>query len=336
MNKKNNLALYTLIFVGLVSLFTSSISAQNPDSIKSESPTKQCSGEKFVIPESISVGNNAFGAFIKVMSLPQGKRQKEFSNLSNSDKANIFKVQLALNFIKRPNLTREQKSLILDAISTVSADTYSKENPALKVKSERQAQELQTKALAIFPPNEAHEIFASMNGDRSIEIEILKKYEDMLSLPTSLRKKTIRESSPTEKNNYWKSQLIYHLATANLSLVQKSFITNVFPLMTDNSFLFPVAEAQSKNEETKTLEAFISKGFELFSKEEFFTIFMGYGLQKPVFEKTLKEENNLARACDCNWVCGWGQTCTSTSCAVSTDGCGIFGGSECSSYCLNN
>ena len=64
MNKKNNLALFTLLVVGLFSSFTSNIFAQKTDSVEIKQSTKTCTDEKFVMPESISVGNETFANYI--------------------------------------------------------------------------------------------------------------------------------------------------------------------------------------------------------------------------------------------------------------------------------
>jgi len=90
--QKNNLALFTLFVVGLFSLFTLNIFAQKTDLVKTEQ-TKPCSGEKFVMPLSISVGNDAFANYLKVASLKRDERQKVFGKLSNEQKASFVKIQ---------------------------------------------------------------------------------------------------------------------------------------------------------------------------------------------------------------------------------------------------
>ena len=117
------------------------------------------------MPQSISIGNEAFKVCIEVMSLLQGKRQKAFSELSNENKAYVFKVGLALQFIKRPNLNKNQNDLILETISKISSDTYDKSTSEKITKAEKEFQDLEGKALELFSPNEAFEIFATLNGD---------------------------------------------------------------------------------------------------------------------------------------------------------------------------
>jgi hypothetical protein len=133
MKQKSGLAAFVLFFVGLFSLFTINTFAQKADLTKTQQTPKTCTGEKFVIPSTISVGYDAFGNYLKIASLSGDDRQAAFGKLSNEQKASFFRVQFALQLVKRPNMTKEQRDFILDAISKVSADLYDTEN-AEKVK----------------------------------------------------------------------------------------------------------------------------------------------------------------------------------------------------------
>jgi hypothetical protein len=334
MNSKINSAFLTLFAFGVFNLVTINIFAQKTDSMKIEQPLKQCSGEKFVMPQSIAVDNEAFANFVKVMSLPGGKRQKTFSAISNEEKANVYRGKLALEFTKRPNLSKEQKSLILDAISAISADTYNQENPELAAKAQKQTEEIEQRAASIFPRDEAFKIFEGLNGDKTVDVAFLRKYEEKLALPMQIRRKTIREASPAEKSDFWKAQMVYHLATAKLSKVQLEFIVDMIPLLKINAFDLPKVSGQPENEETKAIKALEPKILELFSKEEAFAIFMGVGIHKEVLADSNFE---LARPfeCDCiNW-CGPSQLCGTPECAHSQAGCGLMGFSSCIYYCIN-
>jgi hypothetical protein len=340
MNRKYNSALFTLALLMFCAVFTAatapSLFAQKTDSPKSEESTKQCSGEKFVMPPSIAVGGEAFTTFIKVMSLPSGARQKAFSDLPNEGKANVFKVQLALNFITRPNLTKEQKDLILETISMTSADTYDKANSENAAKANKQAQELEIKALGIFPPNDAYQIFADMNGDKKADVALLQKYEELLMLPTlGQRKKFFREVSPLNRMTLWKAQMIYYLATSKLNRNQQDFILEVISLSTLKAFEFPTVEGEVKNHETKALDALEEKAFKLFSKEEVGAFFMSLGVHKiPKLNQNV-ESQSMEETCDCNYTCFSPCTyCyTGTGCKKSETGCGWTLGSPCSNRC---
>ena len=335
MNSKINSAFLTLFVVGLFNLITTNIFAQKTDSMKNEQPLKQCSGKKFVMPQSVVVGNEAFANFIKVMSMPGGKRQKTFSDISNEEKANVYRVKLALEFTKRPNLSKEQKSLILDTISAISADTYNKENPELVAKAQKQVEEVEQKAVSIFPPDEAFKIFEGLSGDKAADVAFLRKYEEQLALPMNIRKKMIREASPAEKSDFWKAQMVYHLATAKLSKAQFEFIAETIPLLTVNAFDFPKIIGQPENEETKAIKSLEPKILELFSKEEAFAIFMGFGIHKEVPAEPKSELIPPVPIgyCECRNWCGYDQLCGGIDCFRTEDGCGVFGGSSCIYEC---
>ncbi|CAN5430723.1 hypothetical protein BH20ACI1_BH20ACI1_09300 [soil metagenome] len=334
MRKNNSLALYTLLIAGLFSLLTINIFAQKTDSMKNEQPLKQCSGEKFIMPQSLVVDDEAFANFIKVMSLPGGKRQKTFSDISNEEKANVYRVKLALEFTKRPNLSKEQKSLILDTISAISADTYNKENPELAAKAEKNAEDLEQKTVSIFPPDEAFKIFVGMNGDKAADVEFLKKYEEKLALPMNVRRKMIREASPAEKSDFWKAQMVYHLATAKLSKAQFEFIVEMIPMLTINAFDLPKVSGQPENEETKAIKSLEPKLLEHFSKEEAFAIFMGYGIHKEVSADPNIERPPGPLDCECRTWCSYSEICGGEDCIRTTSGCGITGLRDCIYNCI--
>ncbi len=332
MNSKINSAFLTLLVIGLFSLIATNIFAQKTETMEKEQPSKQCSGKKFVMPQSLVMNNEAFANFIKVMSLPGGERQKTFSDISNEEKANVYRVKLALEFIKRPNLSKEQKSLILDAISVISADIYDKKNPSLATKAQKLVEEIEQKAVSIFPPNEAFNIFEGLNGDKAADVAFLRKYEEKLALPMDTRVQMIREASPAEKSDFWKAQLVYHLATAKLNKAQFEFILETIPLMTVKAFDFPKVSGQLENEETKVINSLEPKILELFSKEEAFAIFMGYGIHKVVAEP--KSESAIPLGyCKCRSFCKPDQLCDGMDCFTTQDGCGVFGGSPCIYEC---
>lgn len=303
--------------------------------MKNKQPLDQCSGEKFVMPQSLVVDNEAFVNFIKIMSLPGGERQKTFSDISNEEKANVYRVKLALEFTKRPDLSKEQKSLILDTISVISADTYNKGNSELAAKAEKQAEDLEQKAVSIFSPDEAFKIFIGMSGDKTSDVEFLRKYEEMLVLPMNIRRKTLREASPAEKSDFWKAQMVYHLATAKLRKAQFEFIAEMILLLTVNAFDFPGVSGQPESEEKKVINSLESKIYELFSKEEAFAIFMGLGIHKEVLADPNVE--SLAPGplyCECRNWCGPSMLCGPEDCIRTSDGCGIFGYSSCIKSCI--
>ena len=179
MTKKNNLAFFTLFIAALFSVFSINVFTQKSDSAKIEQPKPGCFG-KLVLPSSVSVNNEAFGDFIKVASLPAKERRSLFSKQTNEQKANFIKVNLALQFIKRPNMTSAQKEFVLDAISKVSVDLYDKSNYEKVRFSEQSGTEMINRALGLFTIKDAGDFIEPIMTGKNEEVALLQKYEDLL------------------------------------------------------------------------------------------------------------------------------------------------------------
>lgn len=91
MNKQRHLAFLTFLLVGLFSLITPTNFAQTTDSIKSDKSLKPCSGEKFVMPQSISLGNEAFENYLKTASPSRDERRQAFRKMTNEQKRLLSK-----------------------------------------------------------------------------------------------------------------------------------------------------------------------------------------------------------------------------------------------------
>lgn len=351
-----------MLFLGLISLFTFNAFAQEANFIKTALETKTCSSVPFEMPKTISSNTEAFANYIRVMSLPSGERQRAFSELTNEDKANLFKVKIALQFIKRPNLNRAQKGLILDTLATISADTYDKTNPQKVAQTERNTKILETNALRLFPQNDAYEIFADMNGDKSFETNLLARYEDLLKHGMLMRRRIVNKIPMNERVKIWETQLVFHLATSLLRKEQKVFIIELIPnikSIIEASLNLPTEE---KNKHLIALEANI---FNVFTKPEGYSIFMTVGIQHRVadnpvllrqfelgylpknywntqiinsqFAEPLKLFINSKRqvpSCTCRWYCDpIGVKCGGNACDATTTGCGPFDTSACTNRC---
>ena len=159
--KKNNVALCTLIAIGLVSSLTVNLLAQN----KVSADVKQ--------KQTPNLADKVLQTYIDISSLPMDKRRKVFIEASAEEKANLFKLHLALQFIKRPNLNKEQKELIVDSISMITPQSYDLENPGNRVKAQQDASVLEARAKTLFQGKDAFEIFASLGGEKT-DAELLQ------------------------------------------------------------------------------------------------------------------------------------------------------------------
>lgn len=333
MNRKNNSAFLTLFVVGLFSLFTINISAQNKVSAKTDAVTKQCSGEKFVMPTSIALGNEIFSDYLKVATLPKDKRGEIFGKFSNEQKASFIKVNLALQLIKQPNMTKEQQEFVLDAVSKVSADIYDKSNAEKARLNEQNSLEIENRALGLFAYKELGVFIEPLMADKNEEVALLQNYENLLKNGMKARKKLVKEMPVNDRVNIWKTQLVYHLTTANLSQPQREFIVEFLMSISPATFVRPANETREEN--AKALEALDRKIQAVFSKAEEFAIFEELGIQKIVTDSKLT--NPLLppdpwRFCDCRWYCGVSGTCGS-NCNVEPQECGPTGSWYCTGRC---
>ncbi len=347
MNQKNNLVL----LISLVCAIAVPARSQDPNIQAKIAETRKCSSVKFVMPSSIAVENQAFESFIGVAALPSGAKQKAFSNISSKEKSDFFKIRLSLILLKYPALTNDQKELVLDTIISTSSDQYNKSRPEIVDKARKKSKLLQERALALFAPRDAYEIFAGIYTSDE-DLDLIRAYEALLSLPISSRKQRLRELSPKDKSRFWKAQMIYHLALSNLTRNQKEFIADSLKYLTPRTFDFAINNVLVKNEETNALDSLKPRAFEIFSKEEIFAIFMSNGIHKqsPSDSQRSNTVNSVwpgeatpdssgvllkPPTCDCVWWCGIGDFgCTNrVGCGATTDGCGWYGDESCTSIC---
>ena len=106
------------------------------------------------------------------------KRGSAFSKLSNEQKASFSKVNLALQFLKRPNMTKAQQEFVLEAISKVSADIYDKTDYEKTRSSEHAAAEMINIAFGLFERRDAGDFIEPIHTPKNEEAALIQKYED--------------------------------------------------------------------------------------------------------------------------------------------------------------
>jgi hypothetical protein len=187
MNKKYNLAFFTLIVAVHFGTLSVNISAQNKATVATEKSTKTCSGEKFVLPNSVSRDRKGIKNYISIISLLPDERPKAFSELSPSDAATVFRLHLAAQLVLRPNLSQQQQELMLDSMSKVSAEDYDTNNPNRSLNTKLSEQEFQARVANLFSRREAWDIFYSI-GDDVKQLAFLHRYDQVLDNQTIIFK----------------------------------------------------------------------------------------------------------------------------------------------------
>jgi hypothetical protein len=329
--KTNKFALLTLILLGLFSL---NISAQKTETTTNNSG-KNCTGEKFVMPPSISVNNEIFADYLKVASLPNKERKELFSKQTDEQKANFIKVNLALQIVKRPNLTKDQKEFILDGISKVSADIYDRSSPEKIEQNNQIGLEIEAKSLGLFEHKDLGDFIEPLMMSKDVEVRLLQKYENLLKSGSKERMQIVREMPISDRVNIWKVQLAYHLITGKFSNPQTQFILDQLSSLSSETY---INNANLSEEEiVKSAKTKIDKILDVFNKAEAFAIFMTIGIQKYVEDKVVNSTDLAPTTCNCNWSCPGSQYCGGPNgCMSSKIGdCGPFGLTRCNYLCVN-
>jgi hypothetical protein len=335
MNKYSRSMLFTSFIIGLfIALVSINISAQNKVSAPAGNATKTCAG-KFVMPASIEAASDVFGDYLKVASLSGDKRSSAFSKLTNEQKAFFSRVNFALQFVKRPNMTKAQQEFVLDSLSMVSADLYDRSDYEKTRFREQAAYEIMNRAFGLFSRKEAGDFVEPGQTPKDEEIALVQRYEALLKSGMTKRMELARDMPVADRINIWKTQLAYHLATGRFSKAQNEFILGELMSLTPETFA-PRAHF-TKEEEFAFAAKALSRIYNVFTKEEGYAIFMTVGIQKNVKDEPVNTDNLLeSKKCRCLAYCSSQyEMCGSENGCVSTpDGCGPFGGLGCHYQCV--
>ncbi|HSK71516.1 MAG TPA: bacteriocin fulvocin C-related protein [Pyrinomonadaceae bacterium] len=280
------------------------------------------------MPSSIMVGNAVFDNYLKVASLSRNKRASVFSKFSNEEKATFIKVNLALQLVKRPNITKEQQEFVLDAISKVSADIYENSDAEKARMNEQNGREIENRALGLFAYKELGDFIEPLMSNKDQEAALVQKYQDLLKNGDSTRRKIAKEMPVNDRVNIWKVQLAYHLATGKFSKVQKAFISEWLISLSPETF-----ESRANltaEEEAKALKSLESKIFSVFTREEGFAIFMTIGIQESIPDDPIDPIEG--GSCNCRWYCCASGNCAG-GCTHKPNRCGPFDDWECTGRC---
>ncbi|HMS40428.1 MAG TPA: bacteriocin fulvocin C-related protein [Pyrinomonadaceae bacterium] len=320
MNKENKRAFFTLFVAVLFSTLSVNIFAQTTESAQTEQP-------------QISVKQkDVLQSYIDISSLPKDKRKEFFSNLSAEEKANLFKTHLALQFVKRPNLTTEQKELILETISFATPNVYDKNN---KEKSRQNSDLLGQKAKNLFSKQEFFEIFADLSGETT-DISLLRKYQDISNLSTIKRKEVLRGISAYDKSNLWKFHFAsYLIKLPILTSKQMKLILDAVAFITPELYGLQRISSEWKIKVDEPAQLLTGRAFEVFTKDEVTEIFANLGGKIPV--TTENDGESLIPVCHCSrqWLDCYGIQSCGGLCSVPPGGgeCGFGGLYDCNGWC---
>ena len=324
--KKNRFLLPAFLTLSILMSLSGTVFAQKALSGNSQS-VKPCSGEKFVMPASIAANDAAFSRYLSIVSATGKERNKVFSEFSNEHKAEVVRFQYAIQFAKRPSLTKEQSDFLLDALSKISADVFDKTDPEKIRAANTAAQEMETRGLAIFSRKDAFDILSGLQADKHEDARLLHRYAALLESGMMQRRKILHDMPMAEMTGIWKTQLAFHLAASRLTEEQQRFIVDFIPSI---QMILETSANSSKEERSAYLANLESDIFKVFSRTEGYAIFMEVGIQRKVADPA--EDSLIRPDCNCRWYCSEdNQSCGGTCRVVSY--CGPLDTSDCTGKC---
>jgi hypothetical protein len=221
-----------------------------------------------------SRGNDVDRAYLRkyqqISALDVSERRELFVQASAAEKSGLWRIHLALTVAKRPELNREQRELILDAISLATPELFaiSAENPIWKTKVDEPLQLLRQRALRAYSKQEAANIFANIGNDE-IEKTILDAYLAISTLSLAERKELFAKANSKVKSDLWRVHLALYLVNrADLNHEQREVILDAMLLATPELFSLSPSDPQWKTQVDKPLQLVSERARAVFSKSE--------------------------------------------------------------------
>ncbi|MCC6825436.1 MAG: hypothetical protein IT172_06800 [Acidobacteria bacterium] len=218
-------SLLVIFSLGFLAIFANSLFGQEIG--------KPCTGEKFIMPTSLSVNYDVLEQYVKIARTSFDDRKVAFANQTSEQKAHFIKLNLALQLVRRPNLNDEQRAFVLKLLSEASPAVYDQSRSA-KVTGEMA--EIINRAFGLFSRAEIGDFIEPLNTEKSAEIALVGNYRQLLKSGMHERIAKLKQMPLGERVNIWKTQLAYHLASANLSDVQRAFIVDMMTSLNEQTF----------------------------------------------------------------------------------------------------
>lgn len=261
MKKRNSLILIVGLLVCVLSMLAENSYAQKV-AVKSDETQK--SAKKSILQQ-----------YIDISSASTGEMRKIFGELSAVDKAEMFRLHLSLQLVKRQSLTAGQKEFILDALSQITPDLYA-DNNAKREKTKQNVELLTLQAKALFAPKEVFEIFGNLGSAE--DLVRLKKYESLAPLTMASRRQVFREASAAEKEDFWKIHVVmYFYENRGMHAYQNSFLLSLSDFLTPSNFVFSSESPEWEKKIVKPSQDIFQRAQQLFSKEETYNLLSRLG-----------------------------------------------------------
>lgn len=120
--------------------------------------------------QSFTAEGHLLQRYKDISALSMSKRKDLFRRASADDKSGLWKVHLALYLAGHPELTKEQKNIVLEAMALARPELFeiSEGDFAWSTKVNKPLKSFKKRALDVFSKEEGAEIFAKLGGREPI------------------------------------------------------------------------------------------------------------------------------------------------------------------------
>jgi hypothetical protein len=268
----------------------------------------------------------------------------------------LWRVHLALQLVKYPQMNARQVRVILDAISLGSPEFFaSHDKPAKRSQVDHALQALTQRARRAFSQSQAAELFSKVPGKTADDI--LRMYYDISALPMKKRKASFRNASSNDKSDLWRTHLaLFLIKRSDLSARQTEVILSAMSLATPEHFDVQSSDPSWKVKVRDPLRLLEAQIVSAFSLEEATKIFATLGddadlaksnasvllrsinykltsdsapLKQWTYNRFQDQGVELERngPCQCSTVSDWcplSSACTGGECTSTQSGCGTL------------
>lgn len=251
-------------------------------------------------------------------------RQNVFERLPNDQKAQLYRVNIALDLTNRRDLSREQQRVMLTAIARLDASRHTE-----PFEPSPYAVGIESDISKLFSPSK-QATFQSIGSSDQDRLSSLKKILVINSYESERERRSYLINELTsDKRKFWLVKFALHLATEKFTADQHEMFLDGLDLMHSE-----LMYAKPANKEFQlSLDSFSKKSFTVFLQEDAYRIFMSPGGAKVC--KPIGEEGKFNKPpCNCIYAaaCGIISTCGGR-CQSGPSDCGFGGGSACEGVC---
>ena len=261
------------------------------------------------------------------------------------DKSLPLKVHLALQLVKHPEFSEQQVRIILNAISLSTPELFADCKGAFpsRTREDKSTEALSRRqTLCAIPHTKATEPFGNVVTGKT-EVDILKGYYAISSLPFYERKASFRNASSSQKSLLWRTHLsLFLVKRPDLNDRQKHIILAAMSLATPEHFELRPSTSLWKTkvrEPLSSLENQISSAFSLEDGAKIFATLsdnLECGSQSATNTDESPSMEFQQSACTCSTTsdyCPIWAYCRPGNCGTTQSGCGTLWSYPCNGVC---